>query len=168
MALLVIAGLSLKRRPWIGFGLLWFFLHLLPTNSIIPRLDVANERHLYIAGWGIFLLVSAGLGLLRENKALNPNLLGAAAVCGLLVFGIFTLKRISVYETETALWEDSVKKNPCNARAHNNLGFAHYREGRHEDSLTEYELALQLRPGYELARKNLSAARASLSRRETP
>jgi len=44
LAVLIIIGmLSLKRNPWLSFGILWFFLHLIPGNSIIPRLDIANE-----------------------------------------------------------------------------------------------------------------------------
>src|SRR4030065_1602791 len=60
---LVAMGVAIRRKfPRPGFGILWFFLHLLPTNSIVPRLDIANERHLYLAACGIFLAVGAGGG----------------------------------------------------------------------------------------------------------
>ena len=52
----VLLGIAnLRARPWIAFGILWFFLQLAPTNSIVPRLDVANDRQLYLACWGLFL-----------------------------------------------------------------------------------------------------------------
>jgi len=38
-----------QGRRWIGFGIFWFFLHLLPTNSLLPRNDIANDRQLYLA-----------------------------------------------------------------------------------------------------------------------
>jgi hypothetical protein len=47
---LICAGLMrLKRSPGFGFGILWFFIVLVPTNSLIPRLDLANERQLYLS-----------------------------------------------------------------------------------------------------------------------
>ena len=61
-ALLAAGVLGLKKRSMAGFGILWFFLHLVPTNSFIPRLDVANERQLYLASWGLFLAVTDGGG----------------------------------------------------------------------------------------------------------
>src|SRR3989304_2191893 len=52
VTLLAAGFLGIKKRSPAGFGVLWFFLHLVPTNSFIPRLDVANERQLYLASWG--------------------------------------------------------------------------------------------------------------------
>ncbi len=54
---------------WAGFGLLWFLLHLAPTNSLLPRLDLANERHLYLADIGLCLIV-ARLLMLAACRAL--------------------------------------------------------------------------------------------------
>src|SRR6185503_19729690 len=55
LGLAIVGLLNLRSRPWIAFGVLWFFLQLAPTNSIVPRLDVANDRQLYLASWGLFL-----------------------------------------------------------------------------------------------------------------
>jgi protein O-mannosyl-transferase len=52
LAATILAGvMSLRKIPWIGFGLLWFFVHLLPTNSSVPREDVSNDRQLYLPLW---------------------------------------------------------------------------------------------------------------------
>ncbi|HEX6528287.1 MAG TPA: hypothetical protein VF004_00615, partial [Burkholderiales bacterium] len=56
-SLLLLGLVNLRPRPWIAFGVLWFFLQLAPTNSIVPRLDVANDRQLYLSSWGLFLAV---------------------------------------------------------------------------------------------------------------
>jgi hypothetical protein len=40
-------------------GILWFFLHLLPTNSVLPRYDVLSERNLYLPSIGLYLAVTA-------------------------------------------------------------------------------------------------------------
>ena len=44
---------TVVRRSWPAGGLLWFFLMLAPTNSLMPRLDVASDRHLYPALIGL-------------------------------------------------------------------------------------------------------------------
>ncbi|MDO8739359.1 hypothetical protein [Candidatus Deferrimicrobium sp.] len=66
-ALLAAGFFGLKKRFPAGLGILWFFLHLVPTNSFIPRLDVANERQLYLSSWGLFVALATGADLLRER-----------------------------------------------------------------------------------------------------
>ena len=59
----MLGAASIRSRPWIAFGVLWFFLQLAPTNSLVPRVDVANDRQLYLAGWGLFLALSIQLNI---------------------------------------------------------------------------------------------------------
>ena len=148
--LLFIFGLtSLHRRPWIGFGVLWFFLQLAPTNSLVPRLDVANDRQLYLACWGLFLA-----GSVQVAVAAPPRRFAAAAVLLLLLAGTSVLRQWD-YRSEVALWEADSAKAPWNARARNNLGHAYQQAGRLEEARREYRAALALDPGHVKARFNL-------------
>jgi protein O-mannosyl-transferase len=156
LLLLVIAALVLfRKRTWLGFGLLWFFLHLLPTNSLIPRLDLANERHLYIAGWGAYIALAAEVSLLLKRGNAGSRAVTAAVALLFLTLGAGTIQRNTVYRSEVSFWEDAVKKTPSNARAHNNLGYAYFESGRRQEAATEYGKAIRLRPGYERAGENL-------------
>ncbi|HEU5089593.1 MAG TPA: hypothetical protein VFT99_19195, partial [Roseiflexaceae bacterium] len=47
LSVLAIALLRVRRAPVGAFAVLWFLLWLAPTNSLLPRLDVANDRQLY-------------------------------------------------------------------------------------------------------------------------
>ena len=159
LAVLLAAGiLGLKNRSTAGFGILWFFLHLVPTNSFIPRLDVANERQLYLASWGLFLVVAAGADLLREKRGARR----VTAVVAVLVIalGVLTVSRNTVYRSEVALWEDTVRKSPGKARAWNNLGYAYQQAGRFREAEPAYLRALRVDPGYALARGNLRGLKA--------
>ena len=154
LAALLAAGIfALKKRSPAGFGILWFFLHLVPTNSVIPRLDVANERQLYLASWGLFLAAATGLDLLPEKR--DARWKTAAAVVLIAALGMFTVFRNTVYRSEVALWEDTVRKSPAKARAWNNLGYAYDLAGRIPDAEAAYLGALRIDPGYALARGNL-------------
>jgi tetratricopeptide (TPR) repeat protein len=157
-ALLAAGILGLRKRSLAGFGILWFFLHLVPTNSFIPRLDVANERQLYLAAWGLFLAVAAGTDLLREKQGAWRVM----AVCAVLVFtlGVLTVYRNTAYRSEVALWEDSVRKSPGKARGWNNLGYAYQQAGRIRDAEGAYLRALRIDPGYALSRGNLRRLKA--------
>jgi len=101
LAALLTAGiLGLIHRSVAGFGILWFFLHLLPTNSFIPRLDVANDRQLYLASWGLFLAVGAVADLLCAKwGALR---VAAAATVVVLALGALTVWHLLAAWTVTA------------------------------------------------------------------
>lgn len=149
-SLLTAGLLMLRRRPWLGFGILWFFLQLAPTNSIVPRLDVANDRQLYLAGWGLFLAASIEVSLILERR--YALALGAGAA---LLFAVSSVSRQLDYRDEVTLWEASVRENPANARARNNLGYAYYLAGRKAEARREIEAAARIDPAYQKARANL-------------
>jgi tetratricopeptide (TPR) repeat protein len=161
---LLAAGVAVFRKaPAVGFGILWFFLHLLPTNSLILRADVANERHLYIAGLGAFIAVSAG----AERWAAAPGAGGrrdlsarwvpaAAILCVALLAG-FTIARNRAYRSEVALWESTVLLSPAKPRAHNNLGYAYQLAGMRDKAIGSYREALRLDGGFRKAKGNLAS-----------
>jgi tetratricopeptide (TPR) repeat protein len=145
--LLTLGIANLRRRPWLAFGILWFFLQLAPTNSIVPRLDVANDRQLYLACWGLFLALFVQLASLEL-----PMRAIATAAAALLVIG--NVSRQLDYRDEVTLWEAAVREAPWNARAHNNLGYAYYQLGRKDQAWREIETALLFDPQYDKARAN--------------
>jgi tetratricopeptide (TPR) repeat protein len=149
--LFILGAASLRARPWIAFGVLWFFLQLAPTNSIVPRLDVANDRQLYLACWGLFL----GLSVQFSKTDLSIRkivVIGSIVLTMSLATGI--LRQLD-YRSEIALWESSVAAAPWNARGHNNLGYAYQLAGRAQDARREYEMALLFDPRHAKARLNL-------------
>jgi hypothetical protein len=144
LALLALGLYNLRRRPWLAFGILWFFLQLAPTNSIVPRLDVANDRQVYLACWGLFFALASTIE--------TPRLV-AVALC--LVFAGASVLRQLDYADEITLWEASVRSSPWNARAHNNLGFAYYEAGRKAEARHEFRTALFFDRDNRKARANL-------------
>jgi tetratricopeptide (TPR) repeat protein len=151
LGLVAVGAASLRARPWIAFGILWFFLQLAPTNSVVPRLDVANDRQLYLACWGMFLALSVQFPRLNPPRAAST----AAAAIVVVAFAAASILRQLDYRSEIALWESSVSLAPCNARGHNNLGYAYQLAGRIEDARREYRTALVFDPKHAKARLNL-------------
>jgi protein O-mannosyl-transferase len=148
---------QLRRRPWLAFGTLWFFLHLLPTNSILPRLDPANDRHLYLAMLGPALVIAAVLWKVTGRRAAS-----AVAFAGALLLATATVARNRDYRTEVSLWEATAAASASKARVWNNLGYAHAVAGNRAQAQAAYQRALGLDPGLVKARYNLEALRRTL------
>jgi tetratricopeptide (TPR) repeat protein len=149
LAVLAAGVLCLRRLPAVGFGILWFFLWLAPTNSLLARLDVANDRQLYLAlmgpGWCV-----AHLFLQLKARAWIATLLLA------MVLAAGTWTRNRVYQTEIGFWQDVTAKSPHNARAWNNLGMALAGECRAQAAADAFREASRLAPDDPLAEINLA------------
>lgn len=156
LALVAMGVAILRKFPRLGFGILWFFLHLLPTNSIVPRLDIANERHLYLAACGIFLVVGAGAEKLRSARFGEWKWVPAGILLGAITLGYVTHARNDVYRSEVDFWEDTVRLSPAKPRVHNNLGYAYQLAGLPDQAIRSYREALRIEPGFRLAKGNLA------------
>jgi len=164
IAALIALGLrNVHRRTWLAFAILWFFVHLAPTNSLLARLDVANDRQLYLASIGMFYAVGVVVRALLERT--NRRML-VAAVAGVMLaaLGLATILRNQTYASQVAFWQDAAAKSPSKARVANNLGYAYQQEGRFEAARAEYERAIALDATYWKARINLEALEASRGR----
>ncbi|MEY4760807.1 MAG: hypothetical protein RLZZ200_663 [Pseudomonadota bacterium] len=152
VAMLALGIASLRRRPGLAFGLLWCAVWLLPTNSFIARLDVANDRQLYLPLLGVGWLL--GLALLRLPPRLNVTLPVVGVLAVALLAG--TALRNEVYRTETAFWQDALAKAPWNARAANNLGMAHAKACEPIAAEVAFRHAIGLAPQDVMPRINLA------------
>ncbi|HEY5993682.1 MAG TPA: hypothetical protein VIU46_03680 [Gallionellaceae bacterium] len=139
-----------RRRPWLGFALAWVLIQLVPLYLFLPRLDVANDRQMYLASWPLLLALVAEISLWMNQK--NLVLAGVVLAAAL---GSLTVLRNQDYRSEIALWESTASVSPGKARVHNNLGSAYELAGRTAEARQEYAIALTLEPDYRKARDNL-------------
>jgi tetratricopeptide (TPR) repeat protein len=139
-----------RRRPWLSFALAWALLQLFPLYLLLPRLDVANERQLYLASWPLALAMVAELSLWLRPQAFKWSV----GFVLLALLGL-TVLRNHDYRNEVALWEASVQLSPNKARVQNNLGYAYLLAGQTEQARAAFETSLQLDPKYYQARYNL-------------
>ena len=157
VSLIVLGFVLRKKRPEVGYGILWFFLWLVPTNSILPRLDVVNDRQLYLALAGPAFLVAYGIGALAKKRA-GVALTATVLLCATLASATHVRNR--VYHDEITFWSDVVAKSPWNARGFNNLGFVLAKSHRDDEADAALRRALELDPNYVRAAVNLKLLRA--------
>ena len=152
-----LAGALMLRlsRPWVGLAVFWAFAHLLLPNALFPRVDVANERQLYLVDWPLLLAF-----VIELTRHLRRTLAFAmlSMICLLLAF--ITIDRNSEYVSQIALWEDTASHSPGKARVFNNLGYAYQLAGRLAEAEAAYRKSLELDPGSIKAANNLQRLQA--------
>jgi len=148
-SVVVAAWIAGRRRPWWRLALVWAVVALLPTYSVVARLDLVAERHAYLAGIGVWVAVAVDL-----TRGRHPLRKAALIVSALAVL---TALRCLDYRSEVALWRAAAAQSPAKARVWNNLGYAYCLEGRVDDAAAAYRRALALDPDFVKARANLDA-----------
>jgi len=150
-ALVIATVVGLVKRSVIGVAGAWFFAILAPTSSIVPMQSIAEYR-MYLPLAPVLCIVVAGLyaGL---GRAVLPVMLALA-----LVLGGLTMRRNTDYQSELALWGDTVAKRPENARARCNFGIALVKAGRLADGVEQLTEALRLKPDFAEAHGSLGYA----------
>lgn len=150
MAVILLVLLTLRSRPWVSFALAWFILQLFPLYLFLPRLDVANDRQLYLVSWPLALALVAELSLW-----LTPGKFRLSIALLLVALASLTVLRNQDYQNEISLWEATVQHSPNKARVQNNLGYAYWLQGRADEARVAFTTALRLDPNYYQARYNL-------------
>ena len=139
LAGLVVGALALRRRwPVASFATLWTLVALLPSNSVIWRVDPVSLRPLYLAGIGISLPLALVLVRLRFGAVIGLALA--------LALGAMTFQRAALHADEVALFADAARKAPGDARAQTMLGLALANAGETEAARSALEQALRLDP----------------------
>jgi tetratricopeptide (TPR) repeat protein len=122
---LVILGISqIRRRPLLGFSILFFFMNHLIESTILP-LEIIFEHRNYLPSAFVFLPAANGLIVLlnrmHRRSRLIPAMLISCIVIILISLGTGTYLRNTVWSSQLSLWADAARKAPGNARPLNVL-----------------------------------------------
>jgi protein O-mannosyl-transferase len=132
----------------VAFGLIWFAVALIPTSSVFPLAEVANEHRVFFAFIGLVLALTASVSAWSETHAERRNVVAACAVVVLLAHAIGTRERNEVWRDEETLWADVVVKSPMNGRAWMNFGLTRMARGRYAEAKAAFDRAAVYTPTY--------------------
>ena len=137
-----------------AFGVIWFFVTLLPVCHIFPHHELLAEHYLYLPSFGFCLLAGYLLDRLFKNTPYR-SLTCASLILVFLLFSLRTVDRNRDWKDGFSLWSKTVQTAPRCARARNNLGFEYDKLGRVGEATLEYEQALAIDPQYAESYNNL-------------
>ncbi len=154
-----------KETRVVGFGLLWFFIALLPT-SLFPLAEVMNDHRTFLPYLGLVIAIAGAAALLSRRVSLLRPTVKIAVACLVASFlcanGYATFQRNKVWRTEETLWHDVTVKSPGNGRALMNYGNTLMAKGDFSGALEYFHRAQALVPFYPVLFVNLGIAEGAV------
>jgi len=133
--------LEAGRLGWYGY--VWMVLFLLPFAHLV--FPAAAGRVLYLAAPGVLILLAA-LYRARGHKRLTTRVAYGAVLLYTALFAAQTLRRNPVWRNELSLSETMVREAPGSASGHVNYGMALSGDGRKEEAIEQFRIALSIDP----------------------
>ena len=149
------------RHRMIFVFVAWYFVSLAVCSSIVPLPDVMAEHRVYLASAGVMTALACAADFLRTRIARSPVFFYSVPVA--VVFWLSalcggTLLRNEAWRSSTQLWADAVSKSPGKFRGWCNLGVAYLQTEKVGQGAACFMRAIELRPDYMDAYRNLSGA----------
>ncbi len=161
LGLHLLAVLCVLRRVTtpIAFGIGWFFICLIPTSTIHPMHQVANDHRTFLpfiglclaSGWAMFLFYSWAK---KRSRLADLVPVVALVVIALHAWGV--TQRNQVWGSDEALWAEAAAKGPNNGRAIMNYGLVKMKQGQYAEAEPLFQRALELLPTWPISNINLA------------
>jgi tetratricopeptide (TPR) repeat protein len=146
----IFVGLRLAKEKFMRFGLISFFIALLPFSGLIKLNAEIAEHWLYLSCFGFFLFAS---GMFAQVKPSIARKLVLSIV--IAFFSILTVQRNTTWHDDISIYKDTLKYRPNDPKLHYNLGNAYLRKGLLNAAAKEYSIAIEGNPSYAYALNNL-------------
>jgi len=150
-AVTFLAARRFRQEPWFAVGWLWFLGALVPVVGFLPFGDFrVADRYSYIPSIGLTLALAVALEQLFP-QFLRARWLGAGAVA--LACGLATALNLPKWQNSITLYDAALQVGPHYV-AYNNRGAALFKEGRMEAALSDFGMAIRLKPTFAEAHNN--------------
>ncbi|MFH1800179.1 MAG: tetratricopeptide repeat protein [Candidatus Omnitrophota bacterium] len=133
-----------KKYRLLSFGILFFFLTLIPESSFFPAKDVIFEHRLYLPMVGFCFFAASVLTKFIKTSGLFRFVLIALA----LILGTLTYRRNAVWANELLFWQDQTRAAPLQSRGYFHLGETYNKNHQYLLAADSFLKALSLKsPG---------------------
>ena len=159
LAITIAVLLSLKRRPYLAVGWLWYLGALVPVIGLVQvGLQAYADRYTYIPLIGIFIMIAWSLPEMLARLPYRKPILSISAVIVLATLAAMTRAQTAHWQNSTTLYEHATKVIPNNEWAYNWLGHTQAKLDDLENATTNFQKAIDIKPDFIEAHCNLGRA----------
>ncbi|MCM4172439.1 tetratricopeptide repeat protein [Arenibacter sp. TNZ] len=174
LAYLALRASNKKETKLFSFGMLWFFISLLPSSSVLPFAEVLNDHRSFIPYMGLTIAFVFGSKYILETyfpKILNTHI-GQFSMALFIIFFLTANayglhQRNKVWKDELSLWKDVTIKSPKNGRGHMNYGLALMADADYTNAEISFNKALEYSPNYSSIYTNLGILKNAIGDKES-
>jgi len=130
----------------LAFGILWFFVTILPVSNIISIGAFLGERFLYLPSLSVSLLAASAFYHGSDQRLVKACLTGLLLVCA--AFALLTFDRNFAWQNAPTLWASVLVHQPDNPRAHFHMAVKYEEQKQYEKALDSYERAVRYYPDH--------------------
>jgi hypothetical protein len=129
----------------IPFGLVWFFVALVPVSNIITPLNAVMAEHwLYLPSIGIFMVIGIGVSKLLL-KAVNTKRVIIIIITAYLIFlSTLTILRNVEWGNAIIFYKNAIRYSPDSYRLHYNLGVTYMSKNLYQEAIIEFNNAIEI------------------------
>lgn len=148
------------------FGILWFFVLLIPVLNIFPLNSFMSEGWLYLPSIGFFLFIIALILRITQQKAVfNRSVLLFLLIIVLSFYSFLTIKRNKVWANERQVFFTEMSEfNPYSSRAYTNLGLIYVEQNKLNEAIDAFIKALEIEPDNPGLHRNMGNVYSRLKR----
>lgn len=174
LILLVISATAIatiRRRPYLAMGWLWYMVTLLPVIGLVQvGAQGMADKYTYIPSIGLFVVVTMGVSevILKHpwltRQGVIRNAMFAACAVVVLLYGALAYRQVGYWHNALSLFEQSERVTGGNYLVYGNLGAALLDANRIDDAAETLKKAVALNPFMWDAYVNLGRALFHLNR----
>jgi len=149
VAISVLTVLTVRRRPYLLVGWMWYLVTLLPVIGLLQvGAQGRADRYAYVPLIGLFMAAVWGIAEALFSWSHRKISLSVAASTILLGLALCTVANLTAWRSSTSLFQRALEVTSNNYVAHVHLGDALARQGAFDEAMQHFELALKIKPDH--------------------
>ncbi len=151
--------IRMRQNRYLTVGWFWYLGTLVPVIGLVQvGLQAMADRYAYIPSIGIFIVIAWGIpGVISKAGQKEFTLVFPVTVFSILLM-ILSWFQVNHWSGSIALFNNAIRHTDHNYIAHNNLGLGLIAEGRVEEAIEQFRLALENHPYPERPYTNMGHA----------
>ncbi len=152
----VLVCFARRKYPYLIVGWLWYLVTLIPVIGLVQAgVQGMADRFTYVPLIGLFIMGVYGISDVLKGRRLGKLALAILSPLLLLVLIGSTISHVKLWRDSFVLFRHTLSVTDNNYVIQNNLGVTLMRQGKDEEALLRYMIALKINPRFADGHYNL-------------